>query len=137
MQAVLDMLNNTRGSAGLQPLTLNLTQSNGTASCDGSIGNSQEMAQIGTIGHYQFPGDICVPITGAAENVGTFHSGNELQDLRGIHSLFMSEQHDPAYCVSISYDNHACNILDRHYSQVGIGIVYQNGSTWLTEDFLG
>jgi hypothetical protein len=81
--------------------------------------------------------DLCVWLGGAGENVGTFKTGDELQDLRSIHGLFMSEQHDTAYCVSISYSNHACNILDPHYSQVGIGIVYQNGATWLTEDFLG
>lgn len=142
MQAMLNIINTTRSQSGLSPLTLNITQSNGTATCAGSYGHSVAMAQSGNIWHVNsaypaasFPTNICVATSTAGENVGQFSSGNELNDLQQIHNLMMSEQHDAAYCST--YINHACNLLSGSFHQVGIGIYYNAGRTWLTEDFLG
>jgi hypothetical protein len=139
---MLSILNVTRAQYGLDPLTLDLTQSDGTGSCVGSIGHSQAMQQSGSIWHVNpsypdasFPADICVAGFGAAENVGEWPGGDEMAALIALNNLMMGEQHDPAYCAV--YDNHACNILNPSYSRVGIGIVYVGGATWMTEDFIG
>lgn len=99
------------------------------------------MAQSGNIWHVNssypaasFPNNICVATSSAGENVGQFSSGNELNDLQQIHNLMMSEQHDATYCAT--YINHACNLLSASFHQVGIGIYFNAGRTWLTEDFL-
>jgi uncharacterized protein YkwD len=89
-------------------------------------------------GPYSFPNDVCFRFGPIGENVGYWNSGDEAQDLRNIHNLMMTgqgEQHDPQTCQSTV--NHACNIVSSAYSSVGIGIVVQGGSTWLTEDFIG
>lgn len=142
MGAVLDLLNNTRAQYGLGPLTLDLTQSNGTATCVGSIGHSEAMQQSGTIWHVNaaypaasFPNNNCYyggfnsPAVG--QNVGMMQGPNEMNDLVQIHNLMMSEPHTPG-CTG----NHACTILSTTYQRVGIGIVFVNGAAWLTEDFI-
>ncbi len=93
------------------------------------------MAAVGYISHDQFPADVCVRWSTVGENVGENYSGNELTDLETMHREMMSETHTAAYCKA--YDNHACNILNTNYVQVGIGIYVANGTTWLTEDFTG
>jgi uncharacterized protein YkwD len=133
MQAMLTMLNNDRAKAGVAALTLNLTQSNGTASCVGSYGHSVHMAQLGSISHDQFPADICVAFQTAGENVGEASYGNELTDLQQLDSLMMAEPHTSSTCSTTT--NHACNILNPNFHQVGIGIYNANNTTWLTEDF--
>lgn len=139
---MLDILNSTRAQYGLGPLSLDLTQSNGTATCAGSLGHSEAMQQSGSIWHVNpnypqasFPNNFCVRYYSAGENVGMMSSGNEMNDLIGINNLMMNEPHDPSYCAT--YVNHACTIISTKYSRVGIGIVYINGTTWLTEDFIG
>jgi uncharacterized protein YkwD len=138
IQAMLDIVNSTRAQYGAPPLTLNLTQTNGTTSCVGSYGHSVAMQNSGQIWHVNsaypsasFPTDICVAAGIEGENVGELTSGNELRDLQGIHSLMMQEPYTPG-CMG----NHACNILSSQFHSLGIGIDYVGGSTWLTEDFL-
>lgn len=141
MQAVLNMLNSTRVQYGVQPLTLDLTQSSGTGSCVGSYGHSLAMQQSGYIWHdnpqypqASFPNNICgygSTVMSGAENVGMNSAGDELKELQYIHDLMMSEPHSPG-CTG----NHACNILNSQYRRVGIGIVYSGTTTWLTEDFV-
>jgi hypothetical protein len=132
MQAELNLINTTRSQNGVSPLSLSLSQSLGSASCIGSVGHSQHMAQTNVLAHDQFPADICGGSYPIGENIGEWRSGNELTDLEDIHSLMMSEPHSPG-CTG----NHACNILSTQFHAVGIGIVYSNGTTWLTTDFLG
>jgi uncharacterized protein YkwD len=141
MQAMLNIINTTRAGAGLPPFAINQTQSSGTSSCAGSYGHSKAMAASGSIWHSNpsypaasFPENLCVPTSAAGENVGQFNSGNELTDLQSMNSMMMSEPHDAATCASGI--NHACNILNASYHQVGIGIYYDGSHTWLTEDFL-
>jgi uncharacterized protein YkwD len=133
IQAVLNLLNGDRSAAGIGPLTLNMTETNGTGSCVGSYGHSVHMAQMGTISHDQFPADICIAYTTAGENVGEAAYGNELTDVQTLDSEMMAEAHDPSTCSTT--DNHACNIVNGAFHQVGIGIYYTNNTTWLTEDF--
>lgn len=134
MQAALNLINATRAQYGLRPLSLNLTESNGTGSCIGSYGHSVHMAQMGQISHDQFPADICVPYSYTGENVGEM-GGNELSAIQWIHNTMMSEPHDPATCASST--NHACNILSPSFTQVGIGLYFDGSITWYTTDFLG
>jgi uncharacterized protein YkwD len=138
MQAMLNILNQTRHYFGVAPLTLDMTQSTGTKTCVGSYGHSVYMAQVGYINHDQFPADICgygTSVFAGGENVGMNSSGDELQELQYINDLMMSEPHDPATCA-VS-DNHACNIISPSYRRVGIGIYDTGNTVWLTEDFLG
>ncbi len=133
IQAMLNMLNADRAQAGVGPLTLNSTETNGTSTCVGSYGHSVHMAQVGSISHDQFPADICISYTMAGENVGEASYGNELTDLQKLDAMMMSEPHSGSTCSTTT--NHACNILNPGYHQVGIGIYNVNNKTWLTEDF--
>jgi uncharacterized protein YkwD len=143
MNALLTVLNNTRAQYGVGPLSLDLTQSNGTATCVGSIGHSEAMEKSGSIWHVNsaypsasFPYNNCyyggLNSPPVAQNVGMASDSNELNAILYIHNLMMSEQHFPG-CTG----NHACNILSPTYSRVGLGILYVNGAVWLTEDFIG
>ena len=142
MQAALNMINATRAQYGVQPLTLNMTQSLGTSTCPGSYGHSTAMAATGQIWHQNsnypaasFPANICVAYSSAGENVGEWGSSTELSEIQSIFDLMMSEQHDAAYCAT--YDNHACNIISSRFSRVGIGLYYSgSGTTWYTTDFI-
>lgn len=131
---MVNILNNDRAQAGVAPLTLSWTQSNGTTTCVGSYSHSVHMATVNAISHDQFPSDVCIPWMSVGENVGMSRSyyagGTELTDLRTIDQQMMSEPHTPG-CAG----NHACNILNPGYHTVGIGIDYVNNTTWLTEDF--
>jgi uncharacterized protein YkwD len=138
---MLDILNATRAQYGVSPLTLNTTQSAGTATCPGAYGHSQAMAQSGQIWHQNanypkasFPADICVSSSTAGENVGQYSSSSELNNLQQMNTMMMNEPHDAVTCRSV---NHACNILDSAFRQVGIGIYQTGQTTWLTEDFIG
>lgn len=142
IDAMLNIINNDRAQYGVAALSLNMTQSTGTGSCVGSYGHSVAMEESGSIWHQNsaypqasWPANVCVSYSALGENVGYQMTGNELQDLQDIDNMMMSEQHDATYCQE--YDNHACNILSNKYRQVGIGIYNYNGTTWLTEDFIG
>ncbi|MGH2444037.1 MAG: CAP domain-containing protein [Chloroflexota bacterium] len=146
---VVSLINQFRGQymqanpgVTLSALTLNQTQSNGTGSCVGSIGHSQDMAASGDIWHLNaaypnssFPNDICVTGSTWGENVGGKINRGELIDLQTLHNIMASETANPSYCAT--YDNHACNMASAKFHQVGIGIVHDTSGTWLTEDFIG
>lgn len=133
IQAMLNQLNSDRSAAGVAPLTLNSTETNGTSSCVGSYGHSVHMSQVGSISHDQFPGDICISYSTAGENVGESSSSNEWSDLQSLDNQMMAESHTASTCSTTN--NHACNIINPAFHQVGIGIYYVNNTTWLTEDF--
>jgi hypothetical protein len=138
IQAELNLINTTRAKYGFPGLSLNMTQSQGTASCIGSLGHSKHMATAGHISHDQFPADICGGGSPWGENVGEWKTGNELQDLIAIHTFMMNEgngtpQNPLGQCLS----GHDCNITYTGFHTVGIGIYYYNGTTWLTTDFTG
>jgi uncharacterized protein YkwD len=138
--AMLKIINHDRTQSGLPKLTLKSAQSVGKASCVGSYGHSQAMARSGALWHANaqfprasFPNSICVHFMHAGENVGESSSGNAPSDLKTLDTLMMGEPHDKNLCASTV--NHACNILNPAFHQVGIGVYYSNGATWLTEDF--
>src|SRR5262249_1268041 len=81
---LLDLVNGSRASAGLAPLTFSAAQSSGNASCVGSYGHSVHMAQVGQLSHDQFPQDICIPWTTAGENVGVA-TGSESSAIQILH----------------------------------------------------
>jgi uncharacterized protein YkwD len=142
MQAALNMINATRAQYGVQPLTLNMTQSLGTSTCPGSYGHSTAMAATGQIWHQNsnypaasFPANICVAYSSAGENVGEWGGGSELTEIQNIFDLMMSEPHDATTCSQT--DNHACNIISPRFSRIGVGLYYSiSGTTWYTTDFL-
>jgi uncharacterized protein YkwD len=138
--AMLKILNADRAQYGLAKLTLKPSQSVGKATCVGSYGHSQAMAKSGAIWHVNaqyprasFPNSICVHFMHAGENVGESSSGNADGDLKTLEAMMMAEPHSKSACASTV--NHACNILNPEFHQVGIGVYYANGATWLTEDF--
>jgi uncharacterized protein YkwD len=141
-QAALQIVNADRAHYHLAPIQLTMVQTTGRGSCIGSFGHSVDMARSGQIWHENtkfpqasFPNNICLRYHWIAENVGMAAYGNTPQDLQVINQMMMDEPHDKATCASTV--NHACNILNRTYHKIGIGLVYQNGTTWLTEDFIG
>jgi uncharacterized protein YkwD len=134
MQAELNLINTTRAQYGSGGLTLDMTMSNGTATCIGALGHSKHMAQVNKISHDQFPADVCGGGSISGENVGEWKSGNELQDLIDLHNAMMSEGDSP---LGTCLTGHDCNITYHGFQRVGIGIYYVNGTTWLTTDFTG
>jgi uncharacterized protein YkwD len=138
--AMLKIINQDRAEYGLAKLTLKPAQTIGKASCVGSYGHSRAMARSGAIWHVNvqfprasFPNSICVRFMHAGENVGESSSGNALTDLKTLDTMMMAEPHGKNVCASTV--NHSCNILNPAFHQVGIGVYYSNGATWLTEDF--
>jgi uncharacterized protein YkwD len=123
---LLDLINASRAGSGLTPLTFSPEQSSGDASCVGSYGHSVHMQQVGTISHDQFPQDICIPWSAAGENVG-YSSGSVNQAIQILHRQMINE--GPA-------GGHYQNIMSRSFTTLGIGLYYNNGTLWLTEDFV-
>lgn len=139
---LLARINQHRERHHLTPLQLAPAQSHGAANCPGSYGHSVAMAATGGIwhtnGHYphqSFPHNICVRYVYTGENVGEAFSGNEAKDIVVLDRMMMQEPHSATVCASTV--NHACNILDKDFHSIGIGLYEQNGATWLTEDFIG
>ncbi len=137
--ALLKIINLDRAQYGLPGLKLTKVQSTGHGRCAGSYGHSRAMAQSGFIWHINpryprasFPNNICLHYTTVGENVGEASTGVALQDLRVLDKAMMSEPHQHSTCAATV--NHACNVLNPNFHQVGIGIYLAQGTTWLTED---
>jgi uncharacterized protein YkwD len=138
--SLLRIINRDRTRYGLPRLHLTSAQSLGNASCVGSYGHAEAMARSGAIWHVSarfrrasFPNSICVHFLHVGENVGESSEGNPMRDLRTLDTLMMAEPHSTTVCATTV--NHACNILNPMFHQVGIGVYSSNGTTWLTEDF--
>ena len=138
---MLGLLNQDRAQNGVGPLRLSMLQSVGNgSSCPGAYGHSVAMAQAGQLFHSDLSTEFCEYAGWRGQNIGYQYTGNEQQDLTNMNDLMMSEQHTANYCAQLAQNyqsNHACNIISTNFSQVGIGIYYVGGTTWLTEDFLG
>lgn len=129
---LLAAINKGRTAHGLPALALDPQQSK----CSRS--HSKDMAREGQISHDQFPADICVPHTYAAENVGEAPRGSASAAVLELHRLMMDEGPcETSACTGAAYEQHGhyMNLLNPRYKHVGIGIVVKNGATWLTEDF--
>jgi uncharacterized protein YkwD len=127
-QQLLDLINASRATAGLPPYVFSSVESNGTASCVGSLGHSVEMSQEGAISHDQFPADICLSFTSAGENVAYTSGVSESDGITETHQAMMDE--GPS-------GGHYQNIMSSSFTTVGIGLyVDSTGTLWLTEDFV-
>jgi uncharacterized protein YkwD len=131
VQYELYLMNRTRASLGLPAYSLNVTESNGTATCPGSYGHALHMSQAGGISHDQFPADICVSVRAAGENVGEAGGYSITGALDVIHSEMMAEPIGPGI------QNHHTSIVSPSFTQVGIGVVTSGGYTYMCVDFLG
>jgi Cysteine-rich secretory protein family len=130
---LLRVINRDREGFHAPPLLLDLSQS----MC--SLQHSRHMARMGSISHDQFPSDLCTVHVAAAENVG-MASGEPLEALLTLHHMMMSEGACPRpSCPGVEREvhGHYVNLINRAYRRVGIGIYTTNGTTWLTEDFVG
>jgi hypothetical protein len=109
--SVLSAVNSARASAGRRPLSLRSDLS-GVA-----YRWSQKMAASGTLKHNP---NLTGQVSGwrwVGENVGYGPSW------RAVHVALMNSA------------SHRANILDRDYSQIGIGVVVRNGRVWITQVF--
>jgi uncharacterized protein YkwD len=127
-QQLLDLINASRATVGLPPYPFSSLESNGTATCVGSLGHSVEMSQEGAISHDQFPADICVSFASAGENVGYTSGVSESDGIAETHQAMMNE--GPS-------GGHYQNIMSSSFTTVGIGLYVDSaGTLWLTEDFV-
>jgi uncharacterized protein YkwD len=142
-QFVLQIINHHRASVGVAPLQLDMTMSNGTSGCAGSIGHSEAMAASGTIWHVNsqypqnsFPNGVCAgSYRMLGQNVGVWGGGDVASAVQSIDNLMMQEPHDPATCASQT--NHACSIINPAFTRLGVGVYASGGTAWLTTDFAG
>jgi hypothetical protein len=108
---VLSAVNSERAGAGRRPLSLRSDLS-GVA-----YRWSQKMAASGTLKHNP---NLTGQVSGwrwVGENVGYGPTW------RAVHVALMNSP------------SHRANILDRDYSQIGIGVVVRNGRVWITQVF--
>jgi uncharacterized protein YkwD len=132
VRMLLAAINEGRAAHGLPALSLDRHESK----C--SRAHSIHMALRGQISHDQFPADICVPHTWAAENVGEDPQSSISTAVLELHRLMMDEGPcTTSGCTGAAYEQHGhyINLVNPRYKHVGIGIVVKNGATWLTEDF--
>lgn len=128
---VLTLLNGHRAQTGAAPLALSPALTSGARqhSCDMYLHHLLSHASSdGT------PPLARIQASGLAfhtwgENIGTA-SGQGL--IGGVTANDTAMIAEPVVCC-----DHAWNILNAAHTQVGIGIVYVNGTEWMTEDFIG
>jgi hypothetical protein len=96
------------------------------------------MERAGYISHDQFPADICVQSVWTGENVGEAY-GSEMTAVLLLHHIMMDEGPCPhAGCPGAEkvQHGHYLNLINPRFTEVGIGVVEQSHTVWLTEDFL-
>ena len=101
---------------------------------------SATMAVIGGIAHDQFPADICVAHSYAGENVGSDPSDDPLAAALQLNTMMMDEGPCPnKNCPGSEFEAHGhyMNLVDPNFTHIGIGIVVDNSTVWLTENFTG
>lgn len=109
--SILSAVNSARASAGRRPLALRSDLS------AVAYRWSQHMAATGTLAHNPNLTSQVSHWRWVGENVGYG------PDWRTVEVAFMNSP------------NHRSNILDRDYSQIGIGVVVRNGRVWITQVF--
>lgn len=130
-QYVLTLLNTHRARTGAALLSLSASLTTGARqhSCDmylhhllshASSDGTSPLARIQASG---------LAFHTWGENIGTA-SGQGL--IGGVAANDAAMIAEPVVCC-----DHAWNILNAAHTQVGIGIVYVNGTEWMTEDFIG
>ena len=130
---LLDLINAGRKKHGVKPLTLSLKESRCSAA------HSRSMAAAGQLSH-GLPGDLCVTYTTAGENIG-YNPGYPATALITMNNEMWAEGPCPTSCPAGSSEwaahGHYLNLVDKDFKTIGIGVMYSNGNTWLTEDFTG
>ena len=130
-QYLLSLLNQHRAAAGAPPLVLSSTLSVASRqhSCD--MFQHQTMSHTGSDGSSPFQRIAAVGISysTAGENIGMAGGYSLDAGINAIDSGMMAEPNNPG--------THHWNIVNAAYKQVGLGVIYQNGQVWLTEDFVG
>jgi hypothetical protein len=109
--SILSAVNSSRANAGRRPLSLRSDLS------AVAYRWSQHMAATGTLAHNP---NLTAQVSHwrwVGENVGYG------PDWRSVETAFMNSP------------GHRSNILDRDYSQIGIGVVVRNGRVWVTQVF--
>lgn len=128
---LLNLLNRHRADAHAAPLSLTprLTAISHAHSCD--MFQRQRIDHLGGDGSTpeQRIAALGAPINNWGENIGNADGYGLDGGLTTIDASMMAEPLTP-------YDHHY-NIVNRAFSQVGLGIIYANGQVWFTEDFLG
>lgn len=133
-RALLAEINAARAAHHRAPLVLDKQESR----C--SRAHSKHMALEGGISHDQFPRDICVQFAHTAgENVGEA-TGDLLSAVQQIDQMMLAEGPCPDRgCPGDEFTQHGhyLNLLNSHYTHIGIGLYAAAGTVWLTEDFTG
>ena len=114
-QRFLDLTNGERAAAGIGPISMRADV------VPMALAHSLEMAQQGTIWHGSFVTEATLHTLNAqsiGENVGMGET------VGSIESAFMASPH------------HRDNILDPNFTQAGYAVVANNGTYFITEDFL-
>lgn len=128
---VLNLLNQHRAAVGVAALRLNPTLAGVSRqhSCD--MFRHQQLSHTGSDGSSPFDriSRAGIAYTTAGENIGMASGYGLYNGLSAIDSQMMSEPTTPG--------THHWNIVNAGYSQVGVGVIYQNGQVWVTEDFIG
>jgi uncharacterized protein YkwD len=130
-QYVLTLLNGHRAQTGAAPLALS------PALTSGAREHSCDMYQHHLLSHASSDGTsplARIQASGLAfhtwgENIGTGSGEGLIGGVSANDAMMIAE---PVVCC-----DHAWNILNTAHTQVGIGIIYINGTEWMTEDFIG
>jgi Cysteine-rich secretory protein family len=109
--SILSAVNSSRANAGRRPLSLRSDLS------AVAYRWSQHMASTGTLAHNPSLTRQVTHWRWVGENVGYG------PDWRSVETAFMNSP------------GHRSNILDRDYTQIGIGVVVKNGRVWVTQVF--
>jgi len=109
--SILSAVNSSRANAGRRPLSLRSDLS------AVAYNWSQHMASTGTLAHNPSLTRQVTHWRWVGENVGYG------PDWRSVETAFMNSP------------GHRSNILDRDYTQIGIGVVVKNGRVWVTQVF--
>ena len=111
-QQFLDLPNGERAAAGIGPISMRADV------VPMALAHSLEMAQQGSIWHGSFVTEHALNAQSIGENVGMGDS------VGSIESAFMASPH------------HRDNILDPNFTQAGYAVVADNGTYFITEDFV-
>lgn len=128
---LLAAINADRAAHHVAALTVNAKQSRCSAQ------HAAKMAASGSLFHTNLATDVCSSHLLVGQNVGE-DGGDTSSALLALHTMMIDEGPCPhAGCPGAEYEAHGhyVNILSHAAHHVGIGIVIQNGTLWLTEDF--
>jgi uncharacterized protein YkwD len=128
---ILALVNQHRASAGVSALALNPTLSLA------SRGHSCDMALHDTLSHIGSDGSTPsdrIAATGLTfmrwgENIGRASASDVLSGIAQVDAWMMAEP--------LTHGNHHWNIVNPAYTQLGVGVIVNNGEVWFTEDFGG